>query len=124
MSILFHNTMRITDGHLEQFKVAVQRVVAFVAEHGPQLMVQVFLDEDRGLAHSFQLYPDSEAVLAHWKLSDPYIQDVMEHCSIQSFETYGEMSDEVLDGLRAGPVGEVTVRRALTGFTRFRPSLR
>jgi hypothetical protein len=58
-------------------------------------------------------------VLAHWKLSDPYIQDVMEHCSIQSFETYGEMSDEVLDGLRAGPVGEVTVRRALTGFTRF-----
>ncbi|MGK8524834.1 hypothetical protein ACRS6B_26330 [Nocardia asteroides] len=119
MSILFHNTMRITDGHLEQFKVAVQRAVAFVAEHGPQLMVQVFLDEDRGLAHSFQLYRDSEAVLAHWKLSDPYIQDVMEHCSIQSFETYGEISDEVLDGLRAGPVGEVTVRRALTGFTRF-----
>ncbi|MEU1959125.1 hypothetical protein [Nocardia sp. NPDC019304] len=124
MSILFHNTMRITDGHLEQFKVAVERAVAFVAEHGPQLMVQVFLDEDRGLAHSFQLYHDSEAVLAHWKLSDPYIQDVMEHCTIQSFETYGEMSDEVLDGLRAGPVGEVTVRRALTGFTRFRPSVR
>ncbi|MFI2229568.1 hypothetical protein [Nocardia testacea] len=121
MSILFHNTMRITDGHLEQFEEAVQRAVAFVEEHGPQLMVQVFLDEDRGLAHSFQLYRDSEAVLAHWKLSDPYIREVMEHCSLQSFETYGEISDEVLDGLRAGPVGEVTVRRALTGFTRFSP---
>lgn len=121
MSILFHNTMRIADGHLEQFEEAVQRAVAFVEEHGPQLMVQVFLDEDRRLAHSFQLYRDSEAVLAHWKLSDPYIREVMEHCSIQSFETYGEISDEVLDGLRAGPVGEVTVRQALTGFTRFSP---
>ncbi|WP_306360579.1 hypothetical protein [Nocardia sp. CC227C] len=97
----------------------MRRAVAFVAEHGPQLTVQVFLDEERGLAHSFQLYPDSEAVLAHWKLSDPYIQDVMKHCTVQSFETYGEMSDEVIAGLRSGPVGTVTVRPGLTGFTRF-----
>jgi hypothetical protein len=119
MSILFHNTMRISDGHLEQFKAAVQRAVAFVDEHGPQLMVQVFIDEERGLAHSFQLYRDSEAVVAHWQMSDPYIQDVMAHCNVQAFETYGELSDEVLTGLRSGPAGEVTVRRTLTGFTRF-----
>ncbi|MBF6169065.1 hypothetical protein IU486_30625 [Streptomyces gardneri] len=119
MSILFHNTMRITEGHLEQFEAAVQRAVAFVEEHGPQLMVQVFLDEERGVAHSFQLYRDSEAVLAHWKMSDPYIKDVMAHCEVQSFETYGEMSDEVLAGLRSGPAGEATVRPLLTGFTRF-----
>ncbi|MBF6211903.1 hypothetical protein IU469_14525 [Nocardia puris] len=119
MSILFHNTMKITDGHLEEFKGAVRRAVAFVEEHGPQLVVQVFLDEARGLAHSFQLYADSDAVLAHWKLSDPYIRDVMAHCTVQSFETFGEMSDDVLDGLRSGPAGEATVRPFLTGFTRF-----
>ncbi|MBF6099101.1 hypothetical protein IU510_13550 [Nocardia cyriacigeorgica] len=119
MSILFHNTMRITDGHLEEFAAAVKRAVAFVEEHGPQLMVQVFLDEERGLAHSFQLYPDSDAVLRHWQLSDPYIQDVMAHCTVQSFDTYGELSDEVIEGLRSGPAGEPTVRPALTGFTRF-----
>ncbi|WP_280468874.1 hypothetical protein [Nocardia cyriacigeorgica] len=119
MSILFHNTMRITDGHLEEFSAAVRRAVEFVEEHGPQLMVQVFLDEERGLAHSFQLYPDSEAVLAHWKLSDPYIQEVMAHCTVQSFETFGEMSEEVLAGLRSGPAGEPTIRPLLTGFTRF-----
>lgn len=42
--ILFHNTMRITEGHRAEFIAAVQRAVAFVEEHGPQLMVQVFLD--------------------------------------------------------------------------------
>ncbi|MGK8464618.1 hypothetical protein [Nocardia cyriacigeorgica] len=45
MSILFHNTMRITEGNLEEFAAAVKRAVAFVEEHGPQLVVQVFLDE-------------------------------------------------------------------------------
>jgi hypothetical protein len=81
-------------------------------------MVNVFLDQQQGLAHSFQLYPDSDAVLAHWKLSDPYIQDVMAHCTVQSFETYGEMSDEVLDGLRSGPAGPAAVRPLLVGFSR------
>ncbi|WP_210740700.1 hypothetical protein [Nocardia coubleae] len=51
-------------------------------------------------------------------MSDPYIQDVMAHCTIESFETFGEMSDAVLEGLRSGPVGAVTVRPLLTGFTR------
>lgn len=125
MSILFHNTMRITEGHRKEFAEAVRRAVAFVEQHGPQLMVQVFWDEAdetaeaAGLVHSFQLYRDSAAVLEHWKLSDPYIQAVMAHCTIESFETYGEMSAEVLEGLRSGLAGAATRRPLLTGFTRF-----
>lgn len=56
--ILFRNTVRIADGHLEDFKQAVRRAVAFVDEHGPQLIVDVFIDEQRMLAYSFQLYRD------------------------------------------------------------------
>ncbi|GAA2819116.1 hypothetical protein [Saccharopolyspora taberi] len=59
-------------------------------------------------------------MLAHWKMSDPYIQDVMEHCTVESFETYGEMSDEVLTGLRSGLAGAAVERPLVTGFTRFR----
>ncbi len=117
-TILFHNTMRIHDGHREQFGEAVRRAVGFVEENGPQLMVQVFVDEERGEAHSFQLYPDSDAVLAHWSMSDPFIRAVMEHCDVASFETYGALSDAVLDGLRTGVAGGATVRPPLTGFTR------
>lgn len=117
-TILFHNTMRIHDGHRERFDDAVRRAVEFVEAHGPQLMVQVFVDSERGEAHSFQLYPDSDAVLAHWSMSDPFIREVMEHCTVASFETYGAMSDAVLDGLRSGTAGGATVRPPLTGFAR------
>ncbi len=119
-SLLMHNTMRIADGHLDGFREAVDRAVAFVEEHGPQLMVQVFVDDDRMLAHSFQLYPDSAAVLAHWRMSDPYIRDVMEHCTIAAMALYGDPDDAVRDGLRSlttqsGPA--VLVPRT-TGFLR------
>ncbi|MFJ1732859.1 hypothetical protein [Streptomyces sp. NPDC088254] len=63
--------MRITDGHLDGFRRAIAQAVAFAQEHGPQLMVAVFIDEERMLAHSFQLHRDSDAIRAHWRLSDP-----------------------------------------------------
>ena len=49
-TILFRNTMRITDGHLDGFRHAIAQAVAFAQEHGPQLMVEVFIDEERMLA--------------------------------------------------------------------------
>ncbi|WP_199429736.1 hypothetical protein [Qaidamihabitans albus] len=118
--ILFHNTMTITEGHLDGFKHAIRKAVEFVSEHGPQLMVEVFIDEENMLAHSFQLYRDSEAVLAHWRMSDPYIRDVMEHCSVRQFDVYGQPNDEVRAGLRP-PTGDtmpVSLTPPFTGFTR------
>lgn len=69
--LLLHNTMRIAHGHLDEFKEAVRHAVEFVEQHGPQLMVQVFVDDTQMVAHSFQRYPDSAAILRHWSLSDP-----------------------------------------------------
>ncbi|WP_228974213.1 hypothetical protein [Streptomyces sp. DH12] len=119
-TLLFHNTMRVTDGHLEDFLDAIDRAVAFARKHGPQLMVQTFVDEERLLAHSFQLYRDSEAVRAHWRLADPYIRDVMEHCRVERFEVYGTPDPDVAEGVRAG-VGdtcELTFTPRATGFLR------
>jgi quinol monooxygenase YgiN len=102
--LLMHNVMRIKDGHLDEFREAVRQAVAFVEEHGPQILVQVFIENDGTIAHSFQLYADSAAVLAHWKMSDPYIQQVMEHCTIERFEFYGEPDQEVRDGIPSSPL--------------------
>ncbi|MBM7169642.1 hypothetical protein JQK87_14695 [Streptomyces sp. G44] len=119
-TILFRNTMRITDGHLDGFRHAIARAVAFTEEHGPQLMVEVFIDEERMLAHSFQLYRDSDAIRAHRELSDPYIREVMEHCTVRHFEIYGEPDDDIMAALKT-PDGEsfpVTHTPRLVGFTR------
>ncbi|MFG3257056.1 hypothetical protein [Streptomyces sp. NPDC048172] len=119
--LLFRNTMRITEGHLADFREAVTQAVDFVERHGPQLMVETFVDEERMLAHSFQLYRDSDAVRLHWKLSDPYIQEVMKHCTVERFEVFGEPDDDVASGIRSalGEESEVTFSPRLTGFARF-----
>ncbi|HEX2317038.1 MAG TPA: hypothetical protein VHJ17_25045 [Thermomonospora sp.] len=54
--LLFRSTMRVTDGHLEDFREAIARAVDFPQQHGPRLMVQTFVDEERMLARGFRLY--------------------------------------------------------------------
>lgn len=119
--LLFRNTMRITDGHLESFRSAISRAVDFAQQHGPQLMVETFVDEEPMLAHSFQVYRDSDAVRLHWKLADPYIQEVMEHCRVESFEVFGEPDADVAAGLRSvlGELSPPTFAPRVAGFLRF-----
>jgi hypothetical protein len=116
--LLFCNTMRITDGHLAGFKDAIREAVEFVEQHGPQLMVQTFIDEQQMLAYSLQLYRDSESVLVHWRLSDPYISKVMEHCTVEKFDVYGQPSEEVRERLNQLGESLTTVTPRLVGFVR------
>ncbi|SDK96593.1 hypothetical protein [Streptomyces indicus] len=119
--LLFRNTMRITEGHLDAFRAAIARAVDFAEQHGPQLMVQTFIDEERLLAHSFQLYADSDAVRLHWKLADPYIREVMEHCTVEGFEVFGTPDADVTEGIRAAvaPPATLTFAPRIAGFVRF-----
>ncbi|MEG8280405.1 hypothetical protein [Streptomyces sp. AHA2] len=119
-TILFRNTMRITDGHLDSFRHAITQAVTFAQHHGPQLMVEVFIDEERMLAHSFQLYPDSEAIRTHWQLSDPHIREVMKHCTVQHFEVFGTPDPDIITALKTpdGTPFPFTTSPRLTGFNR------
>ena len=117
--ILFRNTMKISEGHLEGFKQAIRAAVDFVEENGPQLMVQTFIDEERMLCVSYQLYRDSEAILEHWRLADPHIAAVMAHCTVAEFEIHGEPSPAVMErmgGMLAD--GRATQTTRLAGFVR------
>ncbi len=93
-------TMRIHDGQLEHFKESVRKSVAFVETNGPHLMAQVYIDEANMLAYSFQVQPDSEAILSHWGQTDPYIRAVNEYMTPERVDFYGQPSDAVMDGLR------------------------
>ncbi|ALC18372.1 hypothetical protein ACH46N_22005 [Streptomyces pristinaespiralis] len=120
-TILFRNTMRITDGRLDGFRHAIARAVAFAQENGPQLMVEVFVDEERMLAYSFQLYRDSDSIRTHWRLSDPYIREVMEHCTVQHFEVFGHPDADIVAALKTPDGGSFpfSVSPRLAGFNRF-----
>lgn len=118
------NTMQIEQGKLEEFKESVKSSLAFVEANGPQLMVEVYVDEENMRAYSFQFYRDSESILSHWQMSDPYIRDVMQHITVKRLNIYGQPNDAVMEGVR--PFSEdgviVTVTPHFAGFTRFQAS--
>ncbi len=92
-------TMRLERGKLENFKVSVKNSLAFVQENGPQLLVEVYVDEENLRAYSFQLHDTLEFVRTHWRMSDPYIRDVMQHVTVKRLDVFGWPDDAVLEGL-------------------------
>jgi hypothetical protein len=119
-AILLRNTMAFEQQHASEFKRAIINAVGFANQHAPQLMTQVYIDDERSLCYSFQLFQDSDAVLRHWQVSDPNITEVMKYCTIRSMEVYGSPSEAVRDGI-LNSIGEASVSFTpeLTGFYRF-----
>lgn len=110
----------IRPGKLEPFKQAIRNAVTFAEAHGSQLVVETFIDEESMRANSLQMLPSSEAVLAHWRLADPYIRDVMESCIMRRLDVYGEPNEEVMLGLLSLVEQgiPVTVTPGFVGFRR------
>lgn len=119
-AILFRNTMAYDTSKADKFKEAIYHAVEFAQKNAPQLMVQVFIDETRGLAYSFQLYRNSDDILKHWNVSDKNIGEVMKYCEVTKFEVYGNPSKEVIDGILSF-VGEdkVSFTPELVGYHQF-----
>lgn len=117
--VLLRNTMAFDRQHAAEFKRAIINAVEFANQHAPQLMVQTYVDDEKGLCYSFQLFQDSDALLRHWQVSDRHIAEVMKYCVIRSMEVYGDPSKAVRDGI-LGAVGEagVSFTPALVGFSR------
>lgn len=112
--ILYHNTMRIYQGHLEAFRREAENAVAVVEEQGPQIMLEIFIDEPRMLAHSIQVHADSESIRTHVKTRNPGSGPIMDHCEVQSFAVFGNLDPDLLEIL---PPGTRVVPR-FAGFTR------
>lgn len=120
-AILFRNTMAYDTLNADKFKDAIRNAVEFAQKKAPQLMVQVFIDEKRGLAYSFQLYRNSDDILKHWKVSDKNINEVMKYCEVKKLEVYGNPSKEVIDGiLRSVGEDKVYFAPALAGYHQFK----
>ncbi|GAU83027.1 hypothetical protein [Bosea sp. BIWAKO-01] len=118
--IIIRNVMRITEGRLGRFREAVRQAVDHVEQNGPQLTVRTFIDDDEMCAVSFQLYRNSDDILRHWQMSDPHIQAVSEHCTVEAIEIYGSISKEVEAGL--APFvndGRGRIAKPFAGFSRF-----
>lgn len=118
--IIFITTFQIENGTLEKFKKAVQRSTDFLETNGSQLMAEVYIDENEMRAHGVQVHRDSESILTHWQLADPYMRDVMQYITTTRVDIYGQPNEAVMEGMRRlssqGAVISVTPR--FLGFSR------
>jgi hypothetical protein len=119
--IVFITTMAIHEGKLEEFKEATAKSIKFLEENGPQMMASVHIDEDQMIANGLQVHRNSDSILQHWQLADPYMRDVMQYTTTESVAIYGQPNDAVIAGMqRLASVGAtVVVRPRLAGFSRF-----
>jgi hypothetical protein len=114
-------TMEIKKGKLDAFKESVKKSVAFVEENGPHLLVEVYIDEERLRAHSFQIQPDSESIISHWQMTDPYIREVNKHMTLIRVDIFGQPNNTVMERMqqfeKEGVI--VTVTPHFFGFHRY-----
>jgi hypothetical protein len=117
---LFVATSEIQDGALEKFKAAVRKTIDFLEANGPQLLGEVCIDEQEMRAYTVQLHRDSESILAHWKLADPYQRDVMQYITTSRIDIYGQPSEAVMEGMRrlASEGAVLSVAPLFAGFVR------
>lgn len=122
--IVFITTSQIQNGALEKVKEAVRKSVNFIETNGPQLMAEAYIDEIEMRFHALQVHQDSESILTHWRLADPYMRDVHQYITTTRVDIYGQPNAAVMEGMRRlssqGAVLSVTPRFA--GFSRFTSS--
>jgi|GEM_PF-1008281 len=118
--IIFITTFQIENGALEKFKEAARKSTEFLETNGPQLMVEVCIDENEMRAHGIQVHRDSESILTHWQMSDPYMRDVMQYITTTRVDIYGQPNEDVLEGMRQRTSQDsvISVTPGFVGFTR------
>jgi hypothetical protein len=122
--IVFITTSQIQNGALERVKEAVRKSVDLIETNGPQLMAEAYIDENELRFHSIQIHRDSESILTHWQLADPYMRDVMQYITTTRVDIFGHPNQAVMEGMQRlssqGAVLFVTPRFA--GFSRLTSS--
>ena len=119
--IVFITTMEIHEGKLQEFQESMKKATAFLEANGPQLMAEVYIDIERMMAHVIQIHRDSESILSHWQMADPYQQEVMQHITTTRVEIYGQPNDAVMEGMQrlSGKGATIAVSPHFFGFNRF-----
>ncbi len=118
--IIFITTNQIREGALEKVKEAAQKSTNFLETNIPQLMAEVFIDEKELRFFGIQVHRNSESILAHWQISDPYMKDVMQYITTTRVDIYGQPNKAALEGIRqlSSQGTDISVTPQFVGFSR------
>lgn len=120
------DTSEIREGKLDDLKVAVAELVAFVESNEPRpILYDIFFDETGTLMTVVQVHPDSESMEHHMTVAGPAFAGFSEMVTLSTLDVYGEPSEALLEQLRRkvqllGPA-TVLVHDLQAGFARLDP---
>ena len=121
--IVYLDTSVIRDGKLEELKVAMKGLAAFVKDNVPQLISYgFFLDERQGQMTVLAVHPDSASLEFHMNVGSAEFRKFRDLIDLSRIEVYGRVSEAVLERLhqkaRMLGRGTVAVHEFHAGFAR------
>ena len=121
--IVYIDTSTIREGKLEELKLAMKGLAAFVEANVPQLLSYAFfLDDVRTQMTVVAVHPDSASLEFHMDLGAAEFRKFASLIDLSSIEVYGRVSEAVLERLhqkaRMLGRGTVAVHEFYAGFAR------
>jgi len=121
--IVYIDTSAIREGKLEELKVAMKGLAAFVEANVPQLISYgFFLDEDQRQMTVVAVHSDSASLEFHMEMGGAEFRKFADLIDLSRIEVYGRVSEAVLERLhqkaRMLGRGTVAVHEFYAGFAR------
>jgi hypothetical protein len=121
--IVYVDSSTIRDGKLEELKVAMKGLAAFVEANMPRLISYgFFLDREQRHMTVVAVHPDSASLEFHMDVGGAEFRKFADLIELSRIEVYGRVSDPVLERLhqkaRMLGSGTVTVHELYAGFAR------
>lgn len=121
--IVYIDTSVIRDGKLEDLKVAMKGLAAFVESNVPQLISYgFFLDEHQTQMTVVAVHPDSASLEFHMDVGSAEFHKFADLIDLSRIEVYGRVSEAVLERLHQKAQmlgrGTVAVHECYAGFAR------
>ena len=121
--IVYVDSSTIRAGKLEELKVAMKGLAAFVEANMPRLISYgFFLDREQRHMTVVAVHPDSASLEFHMDVGGAEFRKFADLIELSRIEVYGRVSDPVLERLhqkaRMLGSGTVTVHELYAGFAR------
>jgi hypothetical protein len=122
--ILVVDSSDIREGKLEEVKVGVEDLVAFVeANEAEPLSYDIYFDEAGSKMTVVQIHPDSTSLERHLTVAGPVFRKFADLLTLRRVDVYGRPSEAALEQMRgkAQLLGGATivVHELHSGFSRF-----
>jgi hypothetical protein len=122
--IVYIDRSDVHEGCLNELKVGIHALVAFVDAHQLQMaMYGIYLDEQAHRMTVVSVHPNSTSLERHIKLGAPEFRKLAPYIDLREIEVFGQLSEAAADLVRKkatalGDGGRITLHEQSAGFAR------